>query len=132
MTVESAPILLAVSSDPRDPEVLESHLHGWRVQRADSCSDALAILRRSMCDVVLCERDLPDGCWRDLLNGLGALRDTLPVVVMSAAADESMWAEVLREGGFDLLSKPLETHEVCRVLPIARVHSSHRHSATHA
>lgn len=126
------PVLLAVSSDPRDPELLESNLHGWRVQRADNCSQALAILSRSSCDVILCERDLPDGCWRDLLNGLGALRDAMPLVVMSAAADESMWAEVLREGGFDLLAKPLETDEVRRVVPTARVHSSHRQVATHA
>jgi two-component system, NtrC family, response regulator HydG len=119
---ESASVLLAVSSDPKDPEVLEVNLKGWRVHWAPTCNDALAILKQSACDVVLCERELPDGGWRDLLAGLGALRDALPLVVMSGAADESMWAEVLRDGGFDLLAKPLEDREVCRVLPTARLH----------
>ena len=119
---ESAPVLLAVSPDPKDPEVLETNLKGWSVRRAASCTDALAILQESVCDVILCEKDLPDGGWRDLLAGLGAGKNALPLIVMSGAADESMWAEVLRDGGFDLLAKPLEDREVCRVLPSARMH----------
>jgi len=125
---DSAPVLLAVSSDPKDLEVLELHLRGWSVRRAASCADALAMLKQSACDVILCEKDLPDGGWRDLLAGLGLLRDALPVVVMSRAADESMWADVLRDGGFDLLAKPLEDPEICRVIPSARMHGRPLHS----
>jgi two-component system response regulator AtoC len=130
---DSAPVLLAVSSDPKDPDVLELNLTGWSVRRAGTCTDALAMLKQSVCDVILCEKDLPDGGWRDLLAGLGALREALPVVVMSGTADESMWADVLRDGGFDLLAKPLENQEICRVIPSARMRSSQRqHLATHA
>jgi two-component system response regulator AtoC len=125
---ESAPALLAVSPDPKDPDLLELNLTGWNVRRAGSCTDALAMLKQSACDVILCEKDLPDGGWRDLLAGLGALRDALPVVVMSGAADESMWADVLRDGGFDLLAKPLEDQEVCRVIPNARMHRRPLHA----
>jgi DNA-binding NtrC family response regulator len=125
---ESGPILLAVSSDPQDPEVLETNLKGWSVRRAVSCTDALSMVRQSACDVIICDKDLPDGGWRDLLAGLGALKNALPLVVMANAADESLWAEVLRDGGFDLLAKPLEHGEVCRVLPSARMHREPRHS----
>lgn len=130
---ESAPVLLAVSSDPKDPEVLELNLKGWRVHRAATCSGALTRLRESACDVILCEKNLSDGSWRDLLAGLGALRDALPMVVMSGAADESMWAEVLRDGGYDLLAKPLETEEICRVVASARLRGAQsRFLAVHA
>jgi two-component system response regulator FlrC len=115
------PVLLAVSSDPKDPELLESNLKGWRVHRARTCNDALSKLRESACDVILCDNNLPDGGWRDLLARLGALQAALPVVVMSSAADETMWAEVLRDGAFDLLAKPLENQEICRVMSSAQI-----------
>jgi DNA-binding NtrC family response regulator len=118
------PVLLAVSSDPSDPEIVELNLKGWRVHRAGTCNDAFSKLRESACDVILCDKNLPDGGWRDLLAGLGAIQAALPVVVMSRAADESMWAEVLREGAFDLLPKPLEHWEMCRVLASAQTRSA--------
>jgi|SwirhisoilCB3_FD_contig_61_2837709_length_421_multi_2_in_0_out_0_1 DNA-binding NtrC family response regulator len=118
------PVVLAVSSDPKDPEILESNLKGWRVHRAATCNDAASKLRESSCDVVLCDNNLPDGGWRDLLALLGALNAALPVVVMSSAADESMWAEVLRGGAFDLLAKPLEKEDICRVLSSAQTRSA--------
>lgn len=128
-----APVLLAVCSDPKDREFVEVSLKSWRVYGAGTCREALSTLREMDCDVVLCEHNLPDGCWRDVLTGLGTLTAALPVVVMSGAADESMWAEVLREGGFDLLAKPLKDTEICRVLPNAHAHSAHGHVlSTHA
>jgi DNA-binding NtrC family response regulator len=118
------PVLLAVSSDPGDPEVLESNLKGWRVHRATTCHDALSKLRESACDVILCEESLSDGGWRDLLAHSETLNTAVPVVVMSHAADESMWAEVLRDGAFDLLAKPLAGEDISRVLSRARIRSA--------
>jgi DNA-binding NtrC family response regulator len=118
------PVLLAVSSDPKDPEVLDFCLKGWRVHRATTCSDASSKLSESACDVILCDKSLPDGGWRDLLARAEALSTSVPVVVMSHAADESMWADVLREGAFDLLAKPLDQKEICRVVSRARIRSA--------
>lgn len=118
------PVLLAVSSNPKDPEILESNLKGWRVHRAATCTDAVSKLTESACDVILCDNNLPDGGWRDLLARLEALNTARPLIVMSSAADESMWAEVLRDGAFDLLAKPLENEEIRRVVSSAQTRSA--------
>jgi DNA-binding NtrC family response regulator len=129
---DSYPVVLAVTPDPNDPEVLESTLKNWSVRCARTCTEALDFLRESECNVVVCEKELPDGGWHDLVAGISQLKTSPPVVVMSGGADEIMWAEVLRNGGFDLISKPLESREVRRIMPSAEMHSSRRRLAANA
>jgi DNA-binding NtrC family response regulator len=129
---DSCPVVLAVTPDPNDPKILESTLQNWSVRRARTCTEALAFLKRSECNVVVCEKELPDGGWHDLIAGMSRLKSSPPVVVMSGSADESMWAEVLRNGGFDLISKPLESRELKRIMPSAEMHSSRRRLAANA
>jgi DNA-binding NtrC family response regulator len=117
---DSYAVILAVSPDMDDPKFIEATMPGWRVRVAQTCRDAIAVLQSSRCTVVLCERNLPDGCWGDLLRCTRSLADSPPVIVMSRVADEDMWADVLREGGFDLLAKPLQSSDLLRILPIAQ------------
>ena len=63
--------------------------------------------------VVICERSLPDGEWKDLLG------KTPRLIVTSHAADEALWAEVLNLGGYDVLAQPFDEQEVRRVLTMA-------------
>jgi DNA-binding NtrC family response regulator len=127
---ESHAVILAVSPDTEDPKFVEATMPGWSVRRAQTCQEAVAILNSAACDVVLCERDLPDGCWHDLLDRMRDLREAPPVVVMSRAADESMWAEVLSQGGFDLLMKPLETSDLTRLASGVQTHNTRAHAAS--
>jgi FixJ family two-component response regulator len=46
---------------------------------------------------------------------MSGLQQAPPLIVMSRLADEALWADVLRQGGFDVVSKPLEKIEVRRV-----------------
>jgi DNA-binding NtrC family response regulator len=124
--------VLAVSSDANDSEVVQNILGEWKVKSARNCAEALFMLRNAGCSVVICDKDLPDGSWRDLLSGMGRLLSAPPLVVMSRHADESLWAEVLERGGFDLLAKPLENEEVQRVIPSAGNQGPRRHFVSHA
>jgi DNA-binding NtrC family response regulator len=124
--------VLAVSSDANDSQVMQNILGEWKVKSARNCAEALFMLRNADCSVVICDKELPDGSWRDLLSGMGRLLSAPPLVVMSRHADETLWAEVLERGGFDLLAKPLEGDEVQRVIPSARTQGHLRHLVSHA
>ena len=76
-------------------------------------------LLKSGPNLVLCEKDLPDGTWKDVFREAGGLDNPPPVVVVSRLADERLWAEVLNLGGFDVLLKPFEHSEVRRVMGMA-------------
>jgi DNA-binding NtrC family response regulator len=123
--------LLAVSPDQNDHYSLQ-HILGskrWTVHAARSCHEAEAALQHDHPAVIACESDLPDGSWKDLLNLLLRLENPPPIVVVSRHADESLWAEVLNLGGYDVLAKPLESDEVERVLTMARRYGRGHRSA---
>jgi len=68
------------------------------------------LLAGRVAPVVFCERDLPDGTWKDLLDFGRNL------IVVSRVADESFWTEVLNRGGHDVLASPLEERDILHAL----------------
>ena len=125
---ETVPIL-SVSPYEGDHLALESILNdsAWepdassqrQVSRAATLSTALTALRRVQYSVVLCERDLPLGDWRDLLEHSRRLARPPLLIVTSLHADERLWAEALNRGAHDVLAKPFHALEVTRVVTLA-------------
>jgi len=72
--------------------------------------EAAAVLGRA--SVVLCDAELPDGGWRDVMRSLGTMGDPPLLIVTARLADNRLWAEVLNEGGHDVLAKPFRPTEV--------------------
>ena len=64
---------------------------------------------------MICDTNLPDGVWRDLLNQISQLVNAPNLIVTSRLADERLWAYVLNAGGYDLLLVPFNADEVVRV-----------------
>ena len=62
--------------------------------------------------MVICERHLIDGNWKDVLSGLAPILNAPRMIVVSRLADNELWTEVLNMGGFDLLPAPLREVEV--------------------
>jgi DNA-binding response OmpR family regulator len=126
---------LVVSPDEHDEQILSGMLRSdsWRVRGARTFEEALRVLRGAdRPNVVACERELPDGSWRDLFQFLATkLKNPPPLVVVSRQADEALWAEVLNVGGYDVLTKPFDGEEVHRVMTMARRHGAGEHSALH-
>ena len=85
----------------------------WEVRPAQSFHEALTQLSAQSAQVVICERALADGEWKDLLGKAPRL------IVTDRVADESLWAEVLNLGGYDVLAQPFDELEVRRVVALA-------------
>ena len=81
-----------------------------------NCEQALSHLADSRISVVICDTLLPDGNWKDLLAYMARAKATSVLVVTSTVADESLWAEVLNLGGYDVLAQPFDREEVTRVV----------------
>ncbi len=86
------------------------------VLHAQDCEQASGSLADSRISVVICEALLPDGTWKDLLTRMASRNASPLLVVTSAGADESLWAEVLNLGGYDVLAQPFDLEEVTRVV----------------
>jgi len=73
---------------------------------------AVRFLRNDTVQLVISERNLRIGGWKDLLAAIQDLPYAPSLVVMSRLADEHLWSEVLNLGGHDVLAKPLREAEV--------------------
>ena len=116
--------VLAVSPYKEDHACLRtifSHSN-WKVYQAQNCKEALSFLEKNRTPVLVCERDLPDGDWKGLLESLLPCSAPPLLVVTSKNADDSLWAEVLNLGAYDVLSKPFDRAEVMRIISLAWLH----------
>jgi response regulator RpfG family c-di-GMP phosphodiesterase len=106
--------VLSISAIPEDYHALCTILNDplWQITKAGTCKEAIARLSRKHIPVVVCECNLPDGSWRDILNHITELVDPPVLIVTSRLADEHLWAEVLNLGGFDVLATPFHESEV--------------------
>lgn len=57
-----------------------------------------------------------------MLQETAAMPHSPLLIVTSRLADERLWAEVLNEGGWDVLAKPFDATEVVRVVETAWQH----------
>ena len=117
--------ILLVSPNPADLPALREILHHahWELCQVETVTQAERHVNSNAPSVIVCERNLPDGSWKNLLR-CGNTNSNSPVLlVASRGADEALWAEVLNLGGYDVLLKPFDKAEVVRVVGMAWRHS---------
>ncbi len=116
--------VLAVSPLDEDHACLRSIFShsNWRIFQAHNCKEAIKFLNGHPMGVLVCERDLPDGNWKKLLESLTGLPLPPLLVVTSRNADDTLWTEVLNRGAYDVLSKPFDRAEVTRIISLAWLH----------
>lgn len=121
LSVQEKFSLLVVSPHKDDRTSVSKILQNpcWRIDQAATLQDARKRLEHQGASVILCERDLPDGSWKDLLPLLRELPGIASVVVISRHANDDLWSEVLSSGGYDVLSKPFDRRELVRVVGMA-------------
>jgi len=101
---------------------LQGTLDPSRTFTVTSCAtlaSGLAALRKRQFEVVVCERDLPPGSWKDVLEQVTVLPDPPSFIVTSWLADERLWAAALNLGAYDVLAKPFDRIEAMRVVGAA-------------
>jgi DNA-binding response OmpR family regulator len=115
--------ILSVSPDEEDHAGLFQILGDlpFLVTVAWTCREAGASQDSEPFDIILCERNLPDGSWLEILDRISGAADKPLLIVTSRLADACLWAEVLNLGGYDLLAKPFSRQEVRHVLTSAWV-----------
>jgi FixJ family two-component response regulator len=96
----------------------------WSIHRVPDCLRFLMRMFAVRPEVVICEQVLPDGTWKDILGVTETLYSPPSVVVVSRLADDDLWAEVLTEGGYDSLAKPLDPEELRHVVEMGAAHAA--------
>ena len=116
--------LLSVSPSQPDHAALRELLDGtrWDIRESGSVASALKVLRQEQIPLIVCERDLQPGTWKDVLKRITALSNPPYLIVTSVQADEELWMSALNAGAYDVLVKPFDAGELTRTLFQAWLH----------
>ena len=118
--------VLVVEDDREIRAMMQSTLavEGFEVQTAVSVSEAKALLRHALPDVMVLDLGLPDGDGVDLVHAVRK-QHTLPILVVSARHQEAQKIQLLDAGADDYLTKPFSVSEL-----LARIRVALRHRGT--
>jgi DNA-binding NtrC family response regulator len=81
-----------------------------------SYRDALYVLAKKHIDVLLCDENLRDGSWKDLLGQIAMMAEPPRLVVVAATTRRAVCAEAINLGCHDVLAKPVDETEVMQVV----------------
>jgi DNA-binding NtrC family response regulator len=101
------------------------HLHEiaqrahWSLDFKSTLESSKETLRQAIKPVIIWDRDLPDCDWRDGVEILAAAAPGSVVLLASSSDEDSLWEEVIRAGGYDVLRKPFETERVTHTVHFA-------------
>lgn len=118
--------VLVVEDDPEIRALIQSTLsvEGYEVQTAVTVSEATALLRHSLPNILLLDLGLPDGDGAGLVATVRQ-HHSLPILVVSARHQESQKIQLLDAGADDYLTKPFSVAEL-----LARIRVALRHRGT--
>ena len=107
----SPAVVILATELSRDLEDLRHTLeeHELRIVEVTTYKEALSAVGTLGPTALFCDEKLP---WRDLLSYLAESCDRPRIIVVAAAPSESLCAEVVNLGGFDVVAKPFCAQDV--------------------
>jgi hypothetical protein len=91
----------------------------WDVFFAKTCAEARQASEQIKPQIILIDRDLADGDWRRSLSVCASSSAGACALLISKVADDYLWNEVVCNGGYDVLRKPLREPDVLRAVKFA-------------
>ncbi len=102
------PVILHVDPSTADRDSIRQALASqetWSIEGAESYDEARSRLDQGPVDLILCEADLGDGEWRDLVCAVSSRQMTTPVIIVSSQMTVESAAQAVREGAEGVLVK---------------------------
>jgi DNA-binding NtrC family response regulator len=120
--MDTSSVILVASPELESRRVLTATLNqeGWDTVCASRVTECRDIVAAQSISLVLCDRCLADGTYRDLLAALRPLNQKVRVIVMSRLADWDEYLQVLEHGGFELIAAPCRPTDVTWAIIQAR------------
>jgi len=106
--------ILVVDNEAKMRRILELALRnmGHEVAQAGDGEEALALLERESCDLVLTDLRMPRMDGIELLNALRARGDEVPVIVLTAYGTIETAVDAMKLGAADYIIRPFEMETV--------------------
>jgi DNA-binding NtrC family response regulator len=116
--VDAAPRAMAVMGEGPGRDALQAVFRdfGWKLVVAETSASAIARQEKEPLPIILYERELTEGGWRQAVFLFSRLSPRPCVILLSRSSDKNLWDELVRCGGFDLLRNPVDRDAVLRTV----------------
>jgi DNA-binding response OmpR family regulator len=113
--------LLVVDDEEHVTALIEEYFTslGYEVEVAHDGAEALRKAAAVRPDVVLLDVNMPRVTGDEVLHRLHALDSTVPIVMLTANADEELARNLLRRGATDYVAKPFQFETLDRAVATA-------------
>jgi FixJ family two-component response regulator len=91
----------------------------WDVFFASTRHQAEQALRQLQPQIMLFDRDIAGQDWREFVTCFAAASGGMCIMLVSKVIDDYLWNELVSNGGYEVLRKPLREEEVCRAVKMA-------------
>ena len=117
--------ILLIDDEPAQIISLKSFLQRrkYSVFTANSGTEGLEIVRNNDVDLVFTDFRMPDMSGLDVVKAIKAINPEIPVVVITAYSQTEDAVQVMKEGAYDYLSKPVDLDELELLVQKAREHN---------
>ena len=92
----------------------------WDALFIDHKEHALSAFEHVHAQIVLVDRDAAGPEWRSIIAKFAEASPGACVILVSKVLDDYLWNEVVCNGGYEILAKPLREDEVRRTVRLAR------------
>lgn len=117
--------ILLIDDEPNQITSIKSFLkrRDYSIYTANSGNEGLRILRENRIDMVLTDFRMPDITGLEVVKSVRQFNPEIPVIVITAFSDTKDAVQVMKEGAFDYLSKPIDLDELEILIQKAKEHS---------
>ena len=124
--------VLVVDSERSIRNTLKERLEyeGYRVETAETGSEAADKTEKSTYDIVLCDINVPDTGAFDLLDSLRANGKSLPFIMLSSQKGTEPVVNSMRHGAYDYILKPINLNKLLESIRSATEPKNQNHATT--
>jgi hypothetical protein len=95
--------------------------HRWELVTTENLERTAELAKRIDPQVILLDRDLSGADWRSSISACAA-SSAACVVLVSKVVDDYLWNDVVLNGGYEVLPKPLRDDQVLRAVSLAQTY----------
>jgi len=121
LVLEGRVRILVVSVSLDDRLVLEGlgKQHAWELRFTSSPREGFNLAAQTHFDLILCDRSQYGYPWREVMERLASISPRSCILLVSPVSDDYLWGDVLQQGGYDVLIRPLREKAVLHSIDAA-------------
>jgi hypothetical protein len=113
--------LVCFVGNDTDRSLMESlgQRNHWGVSFPATRAEAERLLHELKPQIMLFDRDIAGPDWRKFVAGFSAASSGVCIMLLSTVIDDNLWNDLVANGGYELLRRPLREDEVSRAVRMA-------------